>query len=124
MSTRQASARAIEKWDVWRFYARVWGIVFWIVGGAQAALAVLVAVNTKQGIWTGSIAWILAVAAAVLSFLVGAFGAQAKAAAFETAARELEKAIVRYETDDSVTEIDLGKAEQRGIDILNRMKSQ
>jgi hypothetical protein len=65
---------------------------------------------------------IVAGVAAVLTFLVATLGAQAKGAAFETAARELEKVIAGYETDPSVTEIELGRAEQRGIDILNRVK--
>ena len=71
-----------------------------------------------------SVAWILAVGSAVLSFLVDALGARSKGCSLRTAARELEKAIVGYETDESLTESELGKAEQRGIEILNRMKSQ
>jgi hypothetical protein len=49
-------------------------------------------------------------------------GAQAKGAAFELAARELEKQIAAYRTDASIPDAELGKAEQRGIDFLNKVK--
>ena len=66
---------------------------------------------------------VLATSAAVLTFLVNSLSAQAKGAVFETAARELEKAVAAYETNDAVTVADLGEAEKRGIDILNRLKA-
>ena len=87
-----------------------------------ASLAALVAANTKVHFFTEPWDWIVAAVAALLTFVVNTLSAQAEGAAFESAARELEKAIAGYETDPTVTETDLGKSVQKGIDILNQVK--
>jgi hypothetical protein len=123
MTIRKAPERTIQKWQAWRKWHSFWNWTFLSVGGIQAGLAVLVAVNSKdKPVFGQPWNWIIAVAAALFAFLVTGLGAQAKAAAFETAGRELEKCIAAYEMGDAVDETELGKAEQRGIDILNRMK--
>ena len=124
MTDRPVPERTLKKYKAWRQWQAIWSIAFLVVGGVQAAVTVLVAANSKREAFL-SPRWGLglAIAAAVLAFLVAALGAQAKAAGFETASRELEKSITAFETDESVSEADLGKAEQRGIDILNRLKS-
>lgn len=93
-----------------------------IVGGLSAGIAALVAANTKGKFIPEPWDWIIAVAAAVLTFMVNGLAAQAKGAAFETAGRELEKAMVDYEMKPTTTEADLADAEKRGVDILNRVK--
>lgn len=123
MPGRIAPARTIKKWRAWRKWEAIWQSIFLLVGVVQAALAVLVAANVKEKTFLRP-PWDLGIAitAAVLAFLIAALGAQAKAAGFEIASRELEKSITAFETDDSVTEAELGKAEQRGIDLLNKLK--
>lgn len=120
--TRTAPDRSIEKWRVWRRWSSRWNWIYIITGGGSSALATLVAANTKAGFFGEPWNWIIASIAAFLSFLVTGLAAQAKSSSFETAARELEKAITSFETDPTVTEVDLGVAEKRGIDILNRLK--
>jgi hypothetical protein len=48
-----------------------------------------------------------------------AFNAKAKAERFELAGREVEKAIILYEYDDSLSLKDLGKAITRAVDLLS-----
>jgi hypothetical protein len=124
MPNRQVPQHTIEKWNAWRKWSARWNFLFYSVGSIQVALSVLVAVNTKQEkpIFPDPWNWVLAVAAAVFAFLVAALGAQAKGAAFETAGREIEKAVAAYETNPQVTDQDLGNAVLRGIDILNKLK--
>jgi hypothetical protein len=120
---RIAPARTLQKWKVWKCWSSTWNGTYIAVGGASTALATIVAANTKAHFFDPPYDVILAAGAAMFTFLVNALGAQAKGSAFETAARELEKAITGYETNAAVTEVQLGEAEQRGIDILNRLKA-
>jgi hypothetical protein len=120
---RIAPARTLRKWKVWRCWSSTWNWTYIIVGGSSIVLASVVAANTKAHFLDAPCDVIVAAGAAVFTFLVNALGAQAKGSAFETAARELEKAIAGYETNSAVTEVQLGEAEQRGIDILNRLKA-
>jgi hypothetical protein len=123
-SIRVAPERTLKKWDAWRNWSTFWNWTNILVGGSAAGLAALVAANTKAHFFGEPWDWIVAAITAVLSFLVSTLAAQAKGAAFETAARELEKAITGYEMDATASVVELGKAEQRGVDILNRLKSQ
>jgi hypothetical protein len=100
-----------------------WNTAYIIIGGGSSALATIVAANTKAHFFLYPYDIILAVCAALLTFLINAQAAQSKGSAFETAARELKKAIAGYETDVAITVADLGKAQQRGINLLNRLKA-
>jgi glucan phosphoethanolaminetransferase (alkaline phosphatase superfamily) len=121
---RQAPARTIEKWNAWKFWSSYWTWTYVLVGSLSSIVSVLVAANTKTPFLPTYVGVAVACSAAVLTFVVNALSAQSKAAAFETAGRELEKAIAAYESDPALAEKTLGDAEQRGIDILNRLKPQ
>jgi len=121
---RRVPARTLEKWEAWRYWSSYWTWIYVSVGSLSSILSTLVAANTKKPFLPDYVGVGIACSAAVLTFVISALSAQSKAAAFETAGRELEKAVAAYETDLSVTEKSLGDAEQKGIDILNRLKPQ
>ncbi len=121
-TTRDTPERVAKLYRAWRKWSYRWNSTYIVVGVAATSVATLVAANTTKQFLTPTWSVIIAVGSAVLSFLVNTLGAQLKGAAFETAARELEKAMVGYETDQSVSVVELGKAAQRGIDILNSAK--
>jgi hypothetical protein len=117
---RAVPAETTEKMKIWRFWSSVWNWLYIAIGVCSAGIASLVAANAKAHFWGAPWDWILATIAAALTFLITTLRAQAKAAGFELAARELEKEIAVYKTDVSITDAELGKAEARGIDILNK----
>jgi len=96
------------------------------VGFIGAALSAVVAANTENAFLTKEWSVGLAAAAAGTTFLITALGASAKSAAFEAAAREIEKGVSLFRSDESnkgtPTKSILYDAEARGIDILNTVK--
>jgi hypothetical protein len=122
--TRQAPERTLEKWKAWRNWSSRWTWIYVLVGSLSSISSTLVAANTKTPFLPPWVGVTIACGAAVLTFVVNALSAQSKGAAFETAGRELEKAIAAYESDPTISEKFLGDAEQKGIDILNRLKPQ
>ncbi len=122
--TRTAPQRTLEKWKAWKFWSNYWSVLYISVGSLSSIVATLVAANTKTPFLPSSVGIGIACLAAVLTFVVNALSAHSKSAAFETAGRELEKAIAAYESNPAILPESLGDAEQRGIDILNRLKPQ
>jgi len=108
--------------DAWRKWSSIWNTTNLSAGILSTATATIVAANTAHHFLPRGCSTTLAVIAAVLTFVVGTLSAQVKGASFETAGRELEKAMFLYRNDASVTVSDLGKAAARGIDILNSSK--
>ena len=96
----------------------MWNWVHIVVGGAAVALSTIVAANTKSD-FLGSKAVGVASAAAIASFLLTTLNPQKTAKGFVNAYRHLEKAISRFQFDPAVTEVDLGKADAEGIDLLD-----
>lgn len=83
-----------------------------------AGLSAVVAANVKNQVLHNPWDWLTSTIVAIFSFLTSTLGAQARGSRYDHAAREMEKATAAYETDSSVTDVDLGKAEQKGIDML------
>ncbi|HEY1161030.1 MAG TPA: hypothetical protein VGE83_10390 [Terracidiphilus sp.] len=113
-----------DKWRVWRNSALSWKAAHYVSGFLSAALATIIAVNTKASFLDSTSALIIASVAAGLSFLVTTMGAQQRARQLELAAWELEAAMAQYRCDDSLPPSYLGKAEARGVDILKGEKKK
>jgi len=107
-----------DKYKAWRFWASVWNWVHIVVGGSSVALSTIVAANTNHD-FLGSNAIVVASAAAIAAFLLTTLNPQKTAKGFVNAYRHLEKAVSRFHFDPSVTEVDLGKADAEGIDLLD-----
>ena len=108
----------MKEWFRWRSF---WNRTHYGLGFSSAFLATLVAANTKSqflSTWQGVTA---AGVAAAFTFLITGLSASARAAAFETAAREVERAIVLVRGGQA-EQPTLYDAVARGIDILNRLK--
>jgi hypothetical protein len=109
-----------EKMLAWRKWRSFWNSLHFGFGFLSAALSAVVAANTKQAFLPPNWSVGAAAVAAGLTFLITALSASAKGAAFETAAREIEKAIALFRGGAAMTS--LYEAEARGIDILNKLK--
>ena len=107
-----------DKYNAWKYWASVWNRVHILVGGSSVALSTIVAANTKSD-FLGSKAVGVASAAAIAAFLLTTLNPQKTAKGFVNAYRHLEKAVSRFRFDPSVTEMDLGKADAEGIDLLD-----
>jgi hypothetical protein len=118
---RVVPARFEKKYESWRFWASVWNTVHYLSGAGAAALSALIAANVKANpqFLSGNEILIAAVAAAVCSFVLTTLNPQKTAGRFIAAYRHLEKAISRYCSIPVPDLVDLGKAEQEGIDMLN-----
>jgi hypothetical protein len=114
---------AEKKRRAWRAWRSIWSWGNVLLGGASTALAAVVAANTKAPFLTPENGIIAAVIVPVLTFLLTTLKPQANATAFETASREIEKAIVDYSADPKADDKLLSDAIQRGIDLLNKVSS-
>ena len=110
----------VEKMLAWRKWHSFWNWIHFGLGFLSAALSSVVAVNAKQHFLAPDYSVGAAAVAAGLTFLVTGLSASAKGAAFETAAREIERAIALFRGGAAKTS--LYEAEARGIDILNKLK--
>jgi len=108
-------------YHLWRHWQKVWTWTNVLIGGVSTALGALVAANTKTPFLGNYWAIAAAILAPVLTFLLTTLRPQAKAAAFETASRELEKARNDYEADPTKDDIFLADGVNRGIDLLNKV---
>jgi hypothetical protein len=93
---RAVPQTTVEKWNAWRFWSSYWSWAYILTGSLLSLVSTVVAANTKTQFLGGRASITIACAAAVLTFVVNALGAQSKAAAFETAGRELEKVIAGH----------------------------
>ncbi len=123
--TRQYFGRAQALYVSWRRWQAIWRYANVIIGGLSATLGALVAAKTGTNApWLSN--WLIvpaAIAAPILTFLLTTLKPQAQATAFETASRELEKALHRYEADPTKDDAFLADGVDRGIDLLNRIGS-
>lgn len=122
--TRTVPPLTYKKWRTWRNSSMGWKAAHYVSGFLSAALATVVAINTKTSFLSSTSALAIASSAAGLSFLVTTMGAQARARQLELASWELESAIAVYKSDVSVPLSELGKAEARGIEFLKGEKSK
>ena len=120
--TRSIPPEVYRKWRVWRNSAMGWKTAHYFAGFLSAALAALIAINTKTAFLDTTSALVMASLAAGLSFLVTTMGAQERVRQLEHAAWELEAAMAIYRSDEGVPLSELGKAEARGINILKGEK--
>ena len=112
--------RIMKKYDAWKRWASVWNTVHYVSGAGAAALSAIIAANVKSkpGFLTeNEVLWV-AIAAAVCSFVLTTLNPQKTAQGFIAAYRHLEKAMSRYCSNPNPDPVDLGKAEQEGIDKL------
>jgi hypothetical protein len=114
---------AKKKYQAWRLWRTIWSYGSVFLGGASTALAAIVAANTKTPFLTPEHSIIAAVIVPVLTFLLTTLKPQANATAFETASREVEKAMVDYNANPTADDKLLSDAIQRGIDLLNKVSS-
>lgn len=120
ISDDQVPQDILEKMLAWRKWRSFWNWVHFGLGSIGVALSTVVAANTNKAFLCPGWSVTIAVAAAVFAFLINALSAAAKAASFETASREIEKAIALFK--GGCEEKTLYEAEARGIDILNKIK--
>jgi hypothetical protein len=126
MEERTVPPKIEEKMHAWRYWSSVWNYIHYVVGFSSTALSAVVAANTiatdkNIQLMSSTAAMSLAALAAGLAFVMTTAGAQAKGAAFEAAARELEKAVAAFR--DPTREVSAGflsQAEERGIDLLKK----
>jgi hypothetical protein len=93
-----------------------------LVGGVAVVLGIVIATNTKTKFMDENWALACASSAAFLTFVNTVVKPDARGAAYESAARELEIAIGEFQTDDTLLLKHLGDAQKRGLLILNRLK--
>ena len=93
----------------WRFWKSVHTWLYIILGAVSSAVSTFVAINAKYDILRKKYAWIPALLAAVFTFVISALGAQAEARSFEIGARQLEKALVQWDTDPDFGDLKLGE---------------
>jgi hypothetical protein len=117
-TTRPIPVVIEEKYRAWKHWASVWNWIHIIVGGSSVALSTVVVANTRSD-FLGSKAIEAASAAAIGAFLLTTLNPQKTAKGFVNAYRHLEKAICRFRFDASLSEIDLGKADAEGVDLLD-----
>jgi sugar phosphate permease len=117
---RVVPARIMDKYRAWKWWAGVWNAVHYVSGAGAAALSALIAANVKARpsfLTDTQVLWV-AVAAAICSFVLTTLNPQKTAQGFIAAYRHLEKAMSRYYSNPAPNLVDLGKAEQEGIDKL------
>ena len=114
MVTRDYRPQALKLCKKWRFWEAVWTWANVGLGGLSVATGVLVASNTKEQFLGKALSIAVAVAAPVLTFTLTAIKPQAKATAFKTASRELERALRTFECDTTKDDVFLGEAISRG----------
>lgn len=119
---RTAPQEVVDRWNAWKHWSSVWNWIHYLTGFTSAALAVLIAANTKDPFLPIIPAVLISCFGAGLAFLVTSMGAQTKGKGFELAGRVLEGAIAEYENDDSVPAKSLADAIQKGLDVLNNVK--
>jgi hypothetical protein len=122
--TRTIPPPIYRKWRIWRNSAMGWKTTHYLAGFTSAALATLIAIDTKTLFLDSTSALVIASLAAGLSFLVTTMGAQERVRQLECAAWELEAAMAIYRSDETVPLSELGKAEARGINILKGEKAE
>ncbi len=117
---RTIPTRIQKKYDSWKFWASIWNVVHYVAGAGAAALSALIAANVKANpqFLDSNKVLAIAVAAAICSFVLTTLNPQKTATGFIAAYRHLEKAMSRYSSNPVPDLIDLGKAEQEGIDKL------
>lgn len=120
---RKVPAVYVKKWRVWRFWQQFFAWLHLVIGSLSIICSSLVAANAANAFLPAWLAVTLATATAVFAFILAFVNAQQKNEAFELAARELEKAMARYEGDPSVQLKAMVDAQVRGIDILNQRDS-
>ena len=109
-----------EKYRAWKRWASLWNWFHVLLGAASVAPSTIVAANTKADFLKSKTQAIgVASAAAIASFLLTTLNPHKTAKGFVNAYRHLEKAISRFRYDPSVSEIDLGKADAEGVDLLD-----
>jgi hypothetical protein len=118
--TDEVRATVKERMADWRWWKSFHSWTFVTLGGVSSAVATFVAINAKYDIVCQKYAWIPALLAAVLTFLISALGAQAEAKSFELGARMLEAGIARHETDPDYGDLELGKTLASAIEALNK----
>ena len=117
---RKAPEIYLKKWRAWRLWQEFFAWLHLIIGSASIVCSSLVAANAANGFLPNWLAIGLATSTAVFAFMLAFINAKQKNEAFELAARELEKAIARYEGDPNVQLKELADAQIRGIDLLNQ----
>ena len=109
-----------KRWGSWRYWKAVHTWLYIIIGATSSGVATFVAVNSKYQIVKPEHAWIWALIAAVLTFIISALGAQAEAKSFELGARMLEVALAKYDTDPDFGDKEIGVALAKAVETLNR----
>lgn len=117
---RKAPSVYIKKWEGWRLWQEFFAWLHLVIGSLSIICSSLVAANAAKTFLTPAAAIALATGTAVFAFVLAFVNAKQKNECFERAARELEKAIARYEGDASLGLEVLVDAQLRGIDILNQ----
>ena len=121
--SREYLPKALGVYQAWRKWEAIWSWTNILLGGLSIALGALVAANAKGDFFGTKCQVIFSVAAPIFTFVLTTLKPQAKAAAFETASRELEKARYHYEADPTKDDVFLVEGIGRGIDILNKVGS-
>jgi glucan phosphoethanolaminetransferase (alkaline phosphatase superfamily) len=123
---REVPKELEEKRIRWKNCSEKW---FWrhnALGTSLTLLYTCIAAISSAAPWPHLfwrvVAIVLPIFAAICSFVMMTYGAQAKGKAFETAARELGKAIALYRYNQSLPDSILGQAEARAIDLLSMLK--
>lgn len=109
-----------KKWRRWRFWQEFFAWLHLVIGSLSIICSSLVAANAARAFLADWAAVALATGTAVFAFVLAFVNAKQKNEAFEAAARQLEKAIARYEGDLTLGLDVLVEAQLRGIDILNQ----
>lgn len=122
LSVKTPSVRKLvnTRWSTWRFWKSVHTWMYIGLGAISSGVASFVAINFKYDIVSQENAWKWALAAAILTFIISAVGAQAEAKAFELGARMLEVALAKYDTDPTFGDVEIGQALTKAVEALNK----
>jgi hypothetical protein len=121
--SREYLPKAYKLYQAWRRWQRVWRFTNVAIGGSATLIGAVVAANAQSEFLPKEWSVSLAVSVPVLTFLLSALRPQVNATAVETAARELEKALIRYEADPTIDDAFLADRIVVGIDLLTKLGS-
>lgn len=117
---RKYLPKAQALYGAWRRWQSIWSWVNILLGGLSTGLGALVAANTKTPFLPTNWSIGVAIAVPILTFLLTTLKPQAQASAFNSASRELERALNVYMADETKDDSFLADSISRGIDLLNK----
>lgn len=124
MAFRAVPRKFLEQKKSWHRTATLYFCLHLTLGLASVVLCATYAANVRSEtkFLKGSKPFAFGATAAALTFLMTVSRPDSRSTAYRAAARELERAIITFQTDASLGPNYLSEAEVRGIDLLGKLR--